>query len=111
MLILCIAVVWRPTTPRARIDDHCAHGDDADVTQTTTPPVGWILDQRGEGRAVRVSAHVEAGFLVLSSWKSDHCVATLRLLPDEAARLVSNIADGLARLATASDGADHGHRT
>jgi len=65
---------------------------------------GWVFDQRGEGRAVRVSSHVEAGFLVLSTWKSDTCVATVRLLPDEAARLVSTIADGLARLAAPPDG-------
>jgi hypothetical protein len=70
------------------------------MTQPALFPAGWVFDQRGEGRAVRVSAHVEAGFLVLSTWKSDSCVATVRLLPDEAARLVSNIADGLVRLAT-----------
>ena len=69
----------------------------------TTPlasPGTWVLDQRGGGRGVRVSAHTEGGFLVLSTWKSDTCVATVRLLPDEAAQLVAGIADGLARLST-----------
>lgn len=58
----------------------------------------WIADQRGEGRAVRVSAHAEGGFLVLSTWKEDTCVSTVRLLPDEAALLVAGLADGLSRL-------------
>jgi hypothetical protein len=65
-------------------------------------PGHWVLDPRGEGRGVRVSAHVEAGFLVLSTWKSDRCVGTVRLLPEEAAALVAGIADGLSLLATAS---------
>ena len=58
----------------------------------------WIADQRGEGRAVRVSSHVEGGFLVLSTWKENTCVSTVRLLPDEAASLVSGLAEGLGRL-------------
>lgn len=70
------------------------------MTQPARFPSGWIFDQRGDGRGVRVSAHTEAGFLVLSTWKADLCVATVRLLPDEAAQLVGNIADGLARLAS-----------
>jgi hypothetical protein len=57
------------------------------------------LDLRGEGRAVRVSAHAEAGFLVLSTWKADECVSTVRLVPDEAAELVAGVAEGLADLA------------
>lgn len=62
-------------------------------------PGRWIPDERGEGRGVRVSAHAEAGFLVLSTWKSGACVGTVRLLPDEAAELVGGIAEGLSRLA------------
>jgi len=42
---------------------------------------------------------VEAGFLVLSTWKAELCVGTVRLLPDEAAQLVSGIAESLAHLA------------
>jgi hypothetical protein len=68
-----------------------------------TPPLAapghWIADHRGDGRGVRVSSHVEAGFLVLSTWKAGTCVATVRLLPDEAAELVAGIAEGLGRLA------------
>jgi hypothetical protein len=65
-----------------------------------TAPGRWVADQRGEGRGVRVSAHVEAGFLVLSTWKQDTVAATVRLLPDEAASLVAGIADGLSLLAS-----------
>ena len=70
-------------------------------------PGVWVSDQRGEGRGVRVSAHVEAGFLVLSPWEAGTCVGTVRLLPDEAAELVSGLAEGLARLESrAQDEAD-----
>lgn len=62
-------------------------------------PGRWIADHRGEGRGVRVSSHVEGGFLVLSTWKEDTVVATVRLLPDEAAALVAGVAEGLSRLA------------
>ncbi|MCW2778401.1 MAG: hypothetical protein JWN17_2126 [Frankiales bacterium] len=64
-----------------------------------TAPARWITDPRGEGRGVRVSTHVEAGFLVLSTWRSGVCVGTVRLLPDEAASLVAGLAEGLAGLA------------
>jgi hypothetical protein len=62
----------------------------------------WIADRRGEGRGVRVSAHAEGGFLVVSTWRADVCVATVRLLPDEAAELVAGLADALACLAAGS---------
>ena len=63
-------------------------------------PGHWVPDQRGDGRGVRVSAHAEAGFLVLSVWKSGVCTGTVRLLPDEAADLVAGLSHGLAELAT-----------
>ena len=69
-------------------------------------PGRWVSDQRGDGRGVRVSAHTEAGFLVLSTWKSERCVGTVRLLPDEAAQLVSGIAESLAQLAAVQGSGD-----
>jgi hypothetical protein len=69
-------------------------------------PGRWIADQRGQGRGVRVSSHVEGGFLVLSTWKEDAVVATVRLLPDEAAALVAGVAEGLGRLAEHSTEGD-----
>ena len=68
----------------------------------TTPfaaPGHWIADRRGGGRGVRVSSHLDGGFLVLSTWRDGACVSTVRLLPDEAAALVAGIAEGLGRLA------------
>ena len=59
----------------------------------------WAWDLRGEGRAVRVSTHVEAGLLNVSMWRGEACVGTARLLPDEAARLVGGLTAGLAQLA------------
>lgn len=70
---------------------------------SSAPHSPWIADLRGGGRAVRVSAHTEAGFLVVSTWKSDQCVGTVRLLPSEAAELVASIAAGLAVLSTGRD--------
>jgi hypothetical protein len=72
------------------------------VDQALTSPGRWVADGRGDGRGVRVSAHDEAGFLVVSTWKSGVCVGTVRLLPDEAADPVSGLAEGLSRLATAA---------
>lgn len=74
----------------------------ADMRPQLSPHGRWIADQRGEGRAVRVSSHVEGGFLVVSTWKEDTCVATVRLLPEEAALLVGGLAEGLGRLAGGS---------
>lgn len=65
----------------------------------TDAPGTWVADPRGDGRGVRVSAHAEAGFLVLSTWKAGVCVGTVRLLPDEAADLAAGVVQGLARLA------------
>lgn len=45
-----------------------------------------------------MSSHAEGGFLVVSTWKEDTVVATVRLLPDEAAALVAGVADGLSSL-------------
>ncbi|HWH30213.1 MAG TPA: hypothetical protein VNU26_14880 [Mycobacteriales bacterium] len=54
---------------------------------------------------MRVSAHSEAGFLVLSTWKAEVCVATVRLLPAEAAELVAGVTAELASLAVPPAGA------
>lgn len=70
---------------------------------SSAPHSPWIADLRGDGRVVRVSAHTEAGFLVISTWKSDQCVGTVRLLPGEAAELVAGVAAGLAALAASRD--------
>ena len=48
---------------------------------------------------MRVSTHVESGLLNVSMWRGNACVGTARLRPAEAARLVTGLSDGLARLA------------
>ncbi len=68
------------------------------TTQPLTEPDRWFPDQRGQGRGVRVSAHAEGGFLVVSTWRDGECVSTVRLSPEQAAGLVSGIAEGLAQL-------------
>lgn len=73
------------------------------MTPPLTAPGVWVADQRGDGRGARVSSHVEGGFLVLSTWKAGTCVATVRLLPDEAAELVAGIAAALSGLATSPE--------
>ena len=61
----------------------------------------WAWDVRGEGRAVRISAHVESGLVNLSVWRHDTCVGTVRLLPFEVANLMAGLSEGLAEIARA----------
>lgn len=63
------------------------------------PRTRWVPDPRGGGRGVRVSAHPEAGVVVVSLWRADECVATVRLRPTEAADLASALTASLAELA------------
>ena len=58
----------------------------------------WAWDARGDNRAVRVSAHVRERVVNLSVWRDDLCVGTVRLLPEEAAALVTGLTEGLAEL-------------
>ncbi|MCZ2857514.1 hypothetical protein [Blastococcus sp. VKM Ac-2987] len=70
------------------------------MTAVVLPVHGrWTWDARGEGRAVRVSAHVERGLVNLSLWRGETCVGTARLAPDDAAGLVAGLTEGLATLA------------
>lgn len=59
----------------------------------------WAWDARGDNRAARVSTHVRERVINLSVWRDDVCVGTVRLLPDDAAALVSGLTEGLAQLA------------
>jgi len=52
-----------------------------------------FLDARDDGRSLRVSAHPEAGVVVLSQWRGDRCVATFRLAMDDAKGLADALAD------------------
>jgi hypothetical protein len=86
--------------PQVLLDAGTGPPHAAGVTPPLEAPGRWIADRRGEGRGVRVSAHEEAGFLILSTWKEGTCVGTVRLLPDEAAALVAGAAEVLGRLAS-----------
>src|SRR3954451_11265565 len=59
----------------------------------------WAWDDRGDGRAVRVSTHADVGLLVVSLWRDNVCVGTVRLAPAEAAAVAAALTDGLAELA------------
>jgi hypothetical protein len=61
------------------------------------PPRGeWFGDARDGDQALRVSWHAEVGCVVLSTWRDGRCVATTRLSPADAARLIGVLAQGLA---------------
>ncbi|MGI8537808.1 MAG: hypothetical protein ACR2K2_15310 [Mycobacteriales bacterium] len=77
------------------------------MTVVSLPPRGeWFGDARDGERALRVSWHAERGCVVLSSWRADACVGTVRLTGADAARLIATLADGLA--AAAEPAADTG---
>jgi hypothetical protein len=62
----------------------------------------WAWDLRGEGRGVRVSAHVDVGVLNLSLWRGGTCVGTAQLLPADVAKLAGGLTEGLAEIAAQS---------
>jgi len=59
----------------------------------------WAWDLRGEGRGVRISAHVDVGVLNLSLWRGGTCVGTAQLLPGDVAKLAAGLTEGLAEIA------------
>ena len=66
------------------------------------PIAGAVLaDARGEGRAVRVTWHGEAGIVVLSVWRDNVCTASVRLAPTEAVELIHTLAAGLPDVTSA----------
>ena len=73
------------------------------MTVLPMPPRGeWFGDTREGARALRASWHAcpdGAGWVVLSTWRGDACVATTRLTTADAARLIAVLADGLAACA------------
>jgi hypothetical protein len=67
--------------------------------------VHHLSDQRrefitnGDRSELRATWHNDAGYVVISLWRGDACVATSHLTPKEAGRLASFITGGLADLA------------
>jgi hypothetical protein len=58
-----------------------------------------FLDDRGQ--ALRVTWHAEAEVVVLSIWRADVCVGTVRLGPEDVRRLGSFLEDARAAEAPA----------
>jgi hypothetical protein len=63
----------------------------------------WVADARGDGRAVRVSAHRQAGLVVLSVWNGDTCTATLHLRPEDVVDVVTALTRSLVELEQAPE--------
>ena len=55
-----------------------------------------VADARGDGRALRVSWHPEAGVVVLSVWRGALCAATVQVEASEVPHLVDVLVRGLA---------------
>jgi len=68
----------------------------------------WAWDLRGEGRGVRISAHVDVGLLNLSLWRGGICVGSAQLLPADVAKLASGLTEGLAEMAAQPPAGDPG---
>ena len=67
------------------------------MTVVPLPPRGeWLPDARSGDRALRVSWHPELDCVVLSTWRGQGCVGTVRLTAADAARLIGVLAGGLA---------------
>ena len=56
-----------------------------------------FFDQRGAGRALRVTWHHEAGVVVVSAWRENRCTGTVQLRAEDVPGLVSALTEGLSR--------------
>jgi hypothetical protein len=56
---------------------------------------GVVRDERGAGRALRVSWHREAGLVVLSLWDGPHCTGTVRVAAADVPALIEALRIGL----------------
>lgn len=55
----------------------------------------FFIDQRGAGRALRVTTHPDQDVVVLSIWQDDRCTATFRLGMADCAPLIALLAAAL----------------
>jgi hypothetical protein len=56
---------------------------------------GVHVDPRGDGRALRVSAHPELGVVTISIWREDRCVATHHVPTADVPGLVALLTEAL----------------
>jgi hypothetical protein len=69
-----------------------------------------FVDASTPDKALRVSWHHDAAVVVVSLWRADSCVGTLRLTPDEVPRLISALSEGLADAYPEQSTRDRGNR-
>lgn len=69
---------------------------DGQMTESQTHGVGEVfLDARGQGRAMRLTWHHEAGVVVLSLWRGDVCAGTFRLAMGDVNDFIDALVEGL----------------
>ena len=56
---------------------------------------GVHVDPRGDGRALRISAHPELGLVTLSIWRGDRCIATHQVPTADVPGLVGLLTEAL----------------
>ena len=59
-------------------------------------PVGRVLFNDDQGRALRATWHLDRGFVNLSVWNDDRCTETFRLSLSNSAELVAFLVEGLS---------------
>src|SRR5262245_51888103 len=72
--------MWNPS------HDHLGMAELARVAQGT-----WFSDRRAGDRGLRASVHEREHLVVLSTWRNDHCVATVHLTMADAGRLAQQL--------------------
>lgn len=55
-----------------------------------------VLDDRGDGRALRVTWHHEASVAVVSVWREDRCSGTVHVAAEDVPALIAVLTEGLA---------------
>lgn len=69
--------------------------------------VEMFSDARGGARCMRVTWHHAAGLVVVSLWRDDICVGTLRLPREDVPRLVHALTEGLEEPSPDRDDSAH----
>jgi hypothetical protein len=77
----------------ARADTRC-------MSVSPLPAHGGVhVDPRGDGRALRISAHPELDLVTLSIWRADRCVATHQVPTSDVPGLVQLLTEALVEQA------------
>ena len=80
------------------VGSQCAQTRDMSVAPL--PVQGGVhVDPRGDGRALRISAHPELGVVTISIWRDDRCVATHQVPTADVPGLVALLTEALVERA------------